>query len=248
MDTSSDAPQTGSNAAAKGGRLRWVTMIVIFDIATPLAAYKLLRSAGMSGVTSLVLSGVFPAIPVSIDAIKHRRLEVIGVLVLAGIAVGTVLGLVSHSTRLVLIEGSVPTGVLGAAFLGSLLARQPLMFKFAREFTGPDTAKGQEMTMLWQTYAGFRRIFRIMTAVWGVGFLIEAALRVVVVFNTSTGTALAISKVTPFVFVAILLAWTFAYGTLHRKRADRMIAAGDLVLPGQAPPPSLKITQPTEHS
>jgi intracellular septation protein A len=248
MDTSSDARQTASNAAAKGGRLRWVTMIVIFDIAAPLLAYKLLRSAGMSGVTSLVLSGVFPAIPVSIDAIKHRRIEVVGVLVLAGILVGTVLGLVSHDARLVLIEGSVPTGVLGMAFLGSLLARRPLMFTFAREFTGPDTAKGREMTMLWQTYDGFRRIFRIMTVVWGVGFIVEAALRVVIVFNTSTGTALAISKVTPFVFVGILLAWTFAYGALHRKRADRMIAAGDLVLPGQAPPPSAKIAQPTEHT
>ncbi len=248
MDTSSDARRTAESSAAKGGRLRWVTMIVIFDIAAPLVAYKLLRSAGMSAVTSLVLSGVFPAIPVSFDAVKHRRVEVVGVLVLAGILVGTVAGLVSHSARLVLIEGSVPTGVLGVAFLGSLVARQPLMFGFAREFTGPDTAKGREMTMLWQTYEGFRRIFRIMTVVWGVGFLIEAALRIVVVFNTSTGTALAISKVTPFMFVGILLAWTFAYGALNRKRAERMIGAGDLVLPGQGQPRSPKVTQPTDRA
>jgi hypothetical protein len=134
------------------------------------------------------------------------------------------------------------------AFLGSLLARQPLMFGFAREFVGPDTAKGREMTILWQRYERFRRIFRIMTVVWGVGFLLEAALRVVVVFNTSTGTALAISKVTPFVFAGILMAWTFAYGTRHRKRADRMIAAGDLVLPGQAQPASPKITPATDRT
>jgi intracellular septation protein A len=248
VDTSSDAPQTASTTVARSSRLRSIAVIVIFDIAAPLVAYKLLRSAGMSAVTSLVLTGVFPAIPVSFDAIKHRRLEVVGVLVLSGILVGTVLGLLSHSARLVLIEGSVPTGVLGVAFLGSLLARQPLMFTFAREFTGPDTAKGQEMAYLWQTYEGFRRIFRIMTVVWGVGFLIEAGLRVVIVFNTSTGTALALSKVTPFVFVGILLAWTFAYGTLHRKRAERMIAAGDLVLPGQDQPPSPKVTQPTDHA
>jgi intracellular septation protein A len=248
MTTGSDVGGTARTTAASSSRVRSIVMIVIFDVAAPLVAYKLLRSAGLSGVTSLVLSGVFPAIPVSIDAIRHRRVEVVGVLVLAGILVGTVLGLVSHSTRLVLIEGSVPTGVLGLAFLGSLLARQPLMFTFAREFTGPDTAKGREMTMLWQTFEGFRRIFRIMTVVWGVGFLIEAALRVVIVFNTSTGTALAISKVTPFIFVGILLAWTFAYGTHHRKRAERMTAAGDLVLPSQAELPSEKATQPTDHA
>jgi intracellular septation protein A len=248
MATTSGASQSGGTAPARSGRLRSITVIVVFDIGAPLVAYKLLRSAGLSGVTSLVLSGVFPAIPVSIDAIRHRRVEVVGALVLAGILVGTVLGLLSHSTRLVLIEGSVPTGVLGAAFLGSLLARQPLMFTFAREFTGPDSAKGQEMTMLWETYEGFRHIFRIMTVVWGVGFLIEAGLRVVIVFNTSTGTALAISKVTPFVFVGILLAWTFAYGRHHRKRADRMVAAGDLMLPNQAQSPALKVTQATDQT
>jgi hypothetical protein len=50
----------------------------------------------------------------------------------------------------------------------------------------------------------------------GVAFLFEAALRVVIVYNTSAGTALAISKVTPFLFVAILVAWTVAYGA-HQK-------------------------------
>jgi hypothetical protein len=112
------------------------------------------------------------------------------------------------------------------------------MFRLAVEFIGPDTAKGQEMTELWQRYEGFRRVFRIITVVWGVGFLIEAALRVVVVFNTSTGTALTISTATPFVFLGILLAWTLAYGRYNRKKAERMVAAGEMTLPGQAESPS----------
>lgn len=98
------------------------------------------------------------------------------------------------------------------------------MFSFAREFTGPDTAKGLEMTRLWQ-YPGYQRIFRVITAVWGGAFLLEAALRVVIVYNTSAGTALVISKATPFVFLAILSAWTVAYGAYHRKKGERMAAA-----------------------
>jgi len=224
MDTGSDARQTAGTTAAKGGQLRTITMIVIFDVAAPLVAYKLLRSAGLATVTALLLSGVFPAVGVTIGVIRHRRLDVVGALVLAGIVVGTVLGLVSHSARLVLVEGSVPTAVFGVACLGSLWARHPLMFSFAREFTGPDTAKGQEMTRLWQ-YEGYRRIFRVITIVWGVAFLLEAALRVVTVYNTSAGTALAISKATPLVFLGILSAWTIAYGTYHRKKGERMAAA-----------------------
>jgi len=97
------------------------------------------------------------------------------------------------------------------------------MFSFALEFTGPDTAKGQEMTRLWQ-YEGYRQVFRVITAVWGVAFLIEAALRVVIVYNTSAGAALAVSKVTPFVFAAIMSAWTIAYGTHRKRKGERMAA------------------------
>ena len=45
------------------------SMIVIFDVAAPLAAYSLLRSAGITAVTALLLSGVFPALGVAIGAV-----------------------------------------------------------------------------------------------------------------------------------------------------------------------------------
>jgi len=189
---------------------------------------------------------VFPALGVAIGVIQHRRLDVVGAVVLAGIIVGTVVGLASHNARLVLVEGSVPTAVFGIACLGSLWARRPLMFSLAREFTGPDTTRGQEMTRLWQ-YEGYRRVFRVITAVWGVAFLIEAALRVVIVYNTSAGTALAISKVTPFVFAAIMCAWTVAYGTRQKRKGERMAAAGVVIAASQTQAPSPEITKPVRR-
>ena len=190
---------------------------------------------------------MFPALGVAIGVIQHRRLDAVGAVVLAGIIVGTVVGLASHNARLVLVEGSVPTAVFGMACLGSLWARRPLMFSLAREFTGPDTSRGQEMTRLWQ-YEGYRRVFRVITAVWGVAFLIEAALRVVIVYNTSAGTALAISKVTPFVFAAIMCAWTVAYGTRQKRKGERMAAAAGVVIAAshtQAPSP--EVTKPVRR-
>ncbi len=230
MDTSNDSRQTAGNSAARGGWLRSTAKTLIVYVAIPLAVYSLLRSAGLTAVTALLLSGVFPALGVTIEAIRSRRLEVVGALVLAGIAVGTVLALVSHSTRPLLAEGSVLTGVFGVACLGSLRARRPLMFSMALEFTGPDTAKGREMTRLWQ-YEGYRHVLRVITAVWGIAFLFEAALRVVIVYNTSTGTALASSTVSPFLFGGILSAWTVAYG-MHQKRKGERMAAGTSQIPG----------------
>ena len=224
LDASRDAEPTAGTKSEIAARLRSIAKIVIIDIAAPLLAYSLLRSAGMSTVTALVLSGVFPALGVAFGVIQHRRLEVVGSLVLAGILVGTVLGLVSHSARLVLLEASVPTAIFGVGCLGSLWTRRPLMYGMSVEFIGPNTAKGREMIGLWQ-YEGFRHIFRIITAVWGVGFLLEAAVRVVIVYNTSTSTALAISKVMPYIWVGIFLAWTISYGRYQAKKGERTMAA-----------------------
>lgn len=199
-------------------------MIAVFDVAGPLLAYNLLRSAGFSSVSALVLSGVFPAIGVTIGIIQHRRVDALGVLVLAGIAVGAAIGLVSHNARLVLDEGSVPTAVFGLICLGSLGTPKPLMYRLAVEFIGPDTPKGQEFTGLWQ-YAEFRRVFRVVTAVWGIAYLAEAVARVVIVQNTSTGTGLAISKVLPYAVAAVLMAWTFGYGQYQKRKGERLAAA-----------------------
>ena len=199
-------------------------MIAVFDIGAPLAAYNLIRSAGLSPVSALVLSGVFPAVGLAVRAITHRRADAIGAVVLAGILAGTVVGLITHNARLVLLEGSVPTAVFGLACLGSLRTRRPLMFSIALEFNGPDTGRGREFTSLWR-HEEFRRLFRLITAVWGVSFLVEAALRVVIVYSTSTSAALALSKVTPFIWAGVLMVWTFAYGAYHRKMGERRMAA-----------------------
>jgi hypothetical protein len=242
VDASRDAKPTAGTKSEIAGRLRSIAKIAIIDVAAPLIAYSLLRSAGMSTVTALVLSGVFPALGVAVGVIKHRRLDVVGALVLAGILAGTVLGLISRSTRLVLMEGSVPTAIFGLGCLGSLWTRRPLMYGFALEFIGPDTAKGREMTSLWQ-YEGFRHVFRVITVVWGVGFLFEAALRVAIVYNTSTGTALSLSKVMPYIWAGVFVAWTVAYGQYRRKKGERTMAAAPAA---EGPGTSNPDPQPTD--
>jgi hypothetical protein len=205
-------------------RLRSVAMIAVFDIAGPLVAYNLLRSAGFSTVAALVLSGVFPAAQVIAGIIRHRRVDAVGILVLAGIAVGAVLGLVSHNPKLVLDEGSVGTGVFGLLCLGSLARAEPLMYRLAMEFIGPESRQGREFTNLWQ-YQEFRHVFRVVTAVWGIAYLVEAAARIVIVANTSTGTAFATSKVMPWVVTAALVAWNVGYGRLQKRRGEALAAA-----------------------
>ena len=197
---------------------------MVFDIAGPLVAYSLLRSAGLSSVSALVLSGAFPALGIAAGLARHRRVDAIGVLVLAGIAVGTVLGLVTGNARLVLVEGSVPTAVFGLLCLGSLWSRRPLIFRFALEFMGADI-RGRDFEGLWR-YHGFRHAFRLFTVVWGVVYLAEAAARVIIVETTSTATALTVSKVMPYAVAAVLAGGMTIYGR-RTKRAGERLAGSD---------------------
>ena len=209
------------NDSGNTSRFATVAKIVVFDIAGPLVLYLWLRSLGWSTVTSLVVSGVLPAVGVILGIVRKRRIDVVGAVVLLGIAVGTALGLASGSARLVLLEGSVPTAVFGAVCLGSLWTARPLMYRFAVEFMGEDTPRGRDFAANWR-YPGFRHAFKVTTIVWGVAYLLEAAARVVVVEFTSTGTALGISKVMPYVIAGVLAAWNVGYGRQARRKGERL--------------------------
>jgi hypothetical protein len=201
-------------------RLRSIAMIAVFDVAGPLVAYQLLRSAGQSAVSALVLSGILPALGIVINLVRRRRIDAVGMLVLAGIVVGTILGVVTHNPKLMLLEGSVPTAVFGLAFLGSLWSRRPLIYRFALEFMGEDSPRGREFSSLWQ-YPAFRHAFNLFTVVWGVTYLAEAAARVVLVELTSTSTALIASKFMPYVVAGALALWMTAYA--HRAKHGRAV-------------------------
>src|SRR5580700_1392243 len=65
-------------------RLRTIAPIAVFDVIGPLVAYYSLRAAGLSTVSALVLSGVLPAVGIALKVARHRSVDAIGVLVLAG--------------------------------------------------------------------------------------------------------------------------------------------------------------------
>lgn len=169
-----------------------IAMIAIFDVGGPLILYVVLRHyAGLSTVLALMLSGIL---------------------------IGSMLGLITHNPRLYLAEGSVPSLAFSIACLASLRMRQPLICRIALEFLGTNSKKGREVTDAWR-YPSFQRAFRTITLVWGVGYIIEATLRLVVAETTSTGIALVCSKGAPYAFASVLAVWTLVYGERRKKLA-----------------------------
>ncbi len=232
-DDMTAAPADAGESAPNRGRMRTLGPVMVFDVAGPIAAYYLLRSAGLSTVTALILSGVVPAIGIAVGVAHSRRIDAIGVLVLIGIIVGSVLGAVSGSAHLVLLDGVVPTAVFGIVCLASLRSSRPMIFRFALESMGRDTPKGREFADRWR-YPGFRHSFRVTTVVWGLMFIAEAATQAVIVETASANVAKTTSNLLILPFAAVVIAWNISYA----KRGQRQGALADEArrARGEAPP------------
>jgi hypothetical protein len=220
------AAVTGQPPLARGPSLRSALPSLVVDGLCPFLTYELLTSyvPGMSQVVALGLGAMFPAVSGIVSIVRRRHLDIVGAVVLIGIAVSIAATIAGGDPKLLLIRESFVTGALGLVCLLSLLWPRPLMFYIGRQFSaGQDQALIEEFNGLWQ-YPGARRTFRVLTGVWAIVWIAEFGLRVVMVWTLSVSEVLAIS---PFVFNGItlgLIAWTIAY--VRRRREQGRSARG----------------------
>ena len=140
------------------GRFNFTQMLptLVFDVAMPIIAFNVLTSYGVSTLWALVAGGLFPASNNLRVWAKSRRLEPLGIIVMAFLAIGTAASLISGSVFFALIKESILTATFGFICLGSLLAARPLMFYINRQFVvGDDPVRLEWWNSLWQ-YPNFR--------------------------------------------------------------------------------------------
>ncbi|MET7401920.1 VC0807 family protein [Dactylosporangium sp. NPDC005572] len=198
---------------------------LVANVVLPLLTYSWLTDRGLTEASALALSGVWPAVEVAVMFAVRRRVDEFGVLTLIIIALGVGSSLALRDGRLVLFKESAVTGLFGVLLLASLLAARPLMFYFGRRFaTDGSPERVAWWDGLWQ-YAGFRRTQRILTVVWGVTFLAEAALRIELTEVLSIDTMVVINAVLPYAVTAALVTWTILYSRQARRRAPAAAVA-----------------------
>ncbi len=205
-------------AAHHAGKRSGAARIVIRDMVLPIVVFRLARGAGVPEVWSLVLSGLPPAAGALIDWRRRRQIEAVGLVVLSGIALAMLLALLTDDPKVLLFEGALVTAVFAMAHLISIRARRPLIFYLGQAFQGGrSSGAGIEMEDEYDRYLEARSFWRMAAIVWGTVLLAEAAVRVVVINNTSTSTAQAINRIAPFAITAGLISWTLWAGARARE-------------------------------
>jgi hypothetical protein len=191
---------------------------LLLDVALPLAVFFALTAYGVSTLMALVLAGLSPAVNNLRVWLKSRRLEPLGLIVIAFMAVGAIASLISGNVFFALIKESFLTATFGLICLGSLLAERPLLFYINRQFVaGDDAALIAWWNRLWQI-EGFRKAQRLITAVWGVVYLIEALVRVGLALVLTPAQVIAISHVMAFGVLILLILWTRQHQLARREK------------------------------
>jgi len=76
---------------------------------------------------------------------------------------------------------------------------------------------------LWE-HERFRHTMRLMTTVWGVGYFVEALVRVGIALTFAPGTVVIVSPILAIGTTVGLIVWTRGHGRKVQERADREAA------------------------
>jgi hypothetical protein len=180
------------------------TVVLLIDVALPVAAYYLLRAAGVDQVGALLLSGIPPAIRVSVELLRDRSLDRLGLIVLISLGLSALAVVWSDDPRSMLVRNALIGLPVAIWMLWSIRSRRPLTYEVGTSLL---PSRECEMERAWSTSAGFRRVFRRLALAWGIGGLVNV------------GASLAIALTLPIDAVpgldaAILLAGTLTLSAL----------------------------------
>jgi hypothetical protein len=195
------------------------------DLIVPLVAYYGLTAAGLSSFWSLVAGGALTGISSVANTIRRGKLDGLGLLVIAEIALGLVLILTTRDPRLVLARSSLYLALAGIWVLASACTRRPVTIDATKPFALRRGGERGIAAFEWLAANSdrFLRIHRAVSALWGLMFIAYAVVRVVIIYHTSVSRAVAITEIPGIVAIGICLIVSKRAGTrLAALVTDRM--------------------------
>ena len=87
------------------------------------------------------------------------------------------------SPQFLMAKGALLTGVTGVWFIASLWAERPLAYLFSRPLLEGRFHWPARWDELWERSPRFRRIWQVSSVLFGIGTLLDAAVRVVMAYT-----------------------------------------------------------------
>lgn len=185
------------------------------DVGAPLVAYYGLHLLGVSDWVALLTASAVAGVRVIWVAVRRRRLTWFATVMLVVFGLGLVLAFVGGDARFLVLKDSFGSAAVGLVFLASLASRTPLTLSAMATWR---PSEGAMMTRLYATDPEVRHAVRLSAVVWGIGLLVEAALRVPLVYLLPLDVAFGASTALMVVAISALSVWNAAYASRTRRR------------------------------
>ena len=205
---------------------------LIWGAALPIGVYFLVRHHVNTDAQALIIAGGFSVAWIVFQLVRQRRVDIIGVIVLFGFALGVVSSTLLGGNAYVLkVRDGFFTALFGIACVVTVFTHErPAFFYVSRYFSaGNDKEKVSAYNRLHEVPTG-RRTFRVLSIVWGIGLVVEASFRMTLAEALPTGTFLAVS---PFI-TASIVGSLFAFTVVYSRRAQLEAASLLRALPEAA--------------
>jgi intracellular septation protein A len=195
---------------------------VIMEIALPLILFFTLKGP-LGEIKATIISSVPSLLSALWTILVKRRFEPLPYIMIASFFIGLGLTLAYQNPNLKQIDGSVITGCIGLAYLVSLGLKRPLIYYFSRPWVTKNVPEAiKEYDAKWEN-PGFRKAMTVISIVWGVGFLIQAAINLALVFTINIDLLMILSPVLTYGNIGLLVIWTTIYSLRKKKQAEERI-------------------------
>ncbi|MFI2189946.1 VC0807 family protein [Streptomyces sioyaensis] len=210
-----------SNQREQTAARRQFVVTLLCDVVLPVGLYYVLRSVGCGELVSLLISAAAPALNTGYSIVKQRRVDSVGLFVIAILVLAGLGSLISGSPRMALARGGWFTGLIALWILGSLFTSRPFTYQALKTLL---PGKAETLEGFWRADPRFRRIWRGLTVLWGCGLLVDAALRVIMAYTLSVDSVPALDGALYFVTYFVLQVITNI--VLHKTGVFRLLFAG----------------------
>jgi len=213
---------TPASPTARPFRFAMLAPTLLVDVAAPVAIFKGLEAFGVPPIWALA-AGCAPPVLNNVRVwIQSRRLDPVGILMMASIASGPVAALISGQISSRIVTDCLLNSAWGLAFLGSLLFRRPAMFFLIRALVaGEDASRTATWNGLWR-YAAFRSAMRSITAVWGAVYFAQVLIELGLARVLSVDAVVTIAPIMSLVGTLGLIAATRLRMRAARERLERV--------------------------
>jgi len=223
---------TGQRVSARAGAALVLLGRIAIGLLLPLVVYYALRELGVDIYLALLVSTLVSALPSAVELLRRRHLNPLSAYLTAMVLGSVVVSLVAGSTQFLLAKEAVLTGVTGVWFLVSAIghhdaAGRPLAYLFSRPLLEGRFRWPAHWDDLWAGSPRWRRMWRVSSALFGIGTLLDAVLRVVFAYtlppDVVPATATAMFAVTSVLLILVTNVYYVSCGVFnHRSELYRV--------------------------